>query len=386
MEAGTRRHRSNKLWFTLHGWVGVQLGVLLFVVMFSGTLATVAHELDWLLNPALRVTPQERTVSYGRILEAVRQAYPQRRVSFIQAPLGPRFAAEVWAEQPGAEDFTATIRRVYVNPYTGEVQGDTGWFNLQRTLRNFHMMLSLPALGIYVVSLFGFALLLSVVTALLFYKRWWRRFLVLRADRGRRVLWSDLHRLGGLWSLWFTLLIAVTGIWYFIEMGLFDAGVGLQDIPDPYPAAVVASAPPHDEPPGLDALLARARQAYPGLRIAGIRLPESPDQAVDVSGHGAAWLVRSRANRVFLDPRDGAVLAVYRGEELPLAYRWVHTADPLHFGDFGGLASKLVWFGFGLIGSGLSLTGTWLWYRRQCSRQPAGSRRSAAAATVRARA
>ena len=56
---------SNKFWFELHGWIGVQLGVALFVIMFSGTLVTVAHEIDWLLNPALRVTPAEKTVGYG---------------------------------------------------------------------------------------------------------------------------------------------------------------------------------------------------------------------------------------------------------------------------------------------------------------------------------
>jgi uncharacterized iron-regulated membrane protein len=37
--------------------------------------------------------------------------------------------------------------------------------------------------------------------------------------------------------------------------------------------------------------------------------------------------------------------------------RFGAAVDPLHFGDFGGLVSKLVWFIFGLALTGLAITG-----------------------------
>ena len=360
---------SNRHWFRLHGWLGVQLGLLLFVVMFSGSLATVGQELDWLVNPAMRVEPAGASAGYDEMLANVQQAYPDHQIRFVIAPQNPYFAVEVqlWRTEPEPEHFTDGLRRVYVNPYSGEIQGATGWFAIQRTLRNFHMQLSLPAFGIYVVAALGFVLLSSVASALLFYKRWWRRLFILRLHRGRRVFWSDAHRAGGLWSLWFTLIIAITGIWYFVEMGMIDAGVGLSDVPQAPPtlsAADLRAQGARPERLSVDGLLARLRVVYPGLDVNRIWLPGEPDGAVRFTGQADAWLVRGRANNVYLNPYDGSVMARYRAEELPLAYRWVHTADPLHFGDFGGITTKLLWLLFGLLASALPLTGAYQWHKR----------------------
>lgn len=66
------------------------------------------------------------------------------------------------------------------------------------------------AWGYYVVCALSLPLLASAVTALFFYKRWWQRWFAFKWSRGAAVLWSDLHKTGGLWSLWF---IAVIALW-----------------------------------------------------------------------------------------------------------------------------------------------------------------------------
>ncbi|MBP8111925.1 MAG: PepSY domain-containing protein, partial [Agitococcus sp.] len=39
----------------------------------------------------------------------------------------------------------------------------------------------------------------------------------------------------------------------------------------------------------------------------------------------------------------------------------MHIADPLHYGTLGGIWTKIIWFIFGVILSGMSITGFMMW-------------------------
>ncbi len=74
--------------------------------------------------------------------------------------------------------------------------------------------------------------------------------------------------------------------------------------------------------------------------------------------------MRDRANKMYLDPRDGRVVYAQTAQDLSPYWRWTHMADPIHFGSFGGLTTKLIWFTFGIFLAGLSLSGGWLHLKR----------------------
>jgi len=202
-----------------------------------------------------------------------------------------------------------------------------------------------------------------MITGIIVYRKWWKGFFTLERKRGRRVLWGSVHKLLAVWSLWFVAVMAITGTWYFIEALLFDltdfAYIGLPTVDDDlseYGPAIPSA--------DLDGVVARAKQEVPSLRVALVRLPTRTNDVISVQGQTDAVLVRDRTNRVNFHPFSGELVSVQLAQDLSPAWRWVDTADPLHFGDFGGIWSKLVWFGFGLALNAMILTGAWLYLRR----------------------
>ena len=53
--SGARRGGGRaRIWFLVHSWLGFKLSPVLGVICLSGSLASVSHEIDWLLTPTLR--------------------------------------------------------------------------------------------------------------------------------------------------------------------------------------------------------------------------------------------------------------------------------------------------------------------------------------------
>ncbi|HEX8655521.1 MAG TPA: PepSY-associated TM helix domain-containing protein [Allosphingosinicella sp.] len=356
---------TRRSWFRWHSWIGLTTGLLLFVVCWSGTIAVFSREIDLALDPGVTAAPRTERIAWGAAARNLGQAHPDWWVYQITASHGPGTTVEAWAL-----DGEGVSHRILADPASGGLLGTRSMFGVQRFFRSFHMALFIEAwpilgvpLGDWIVALLAIPLLASLVTSLVFYRRFWRGFFKLERAKGRKVFWSDVHKLTGLWSLWFLLAIGLTGLWYLGERHLPEG-------PAPPRAAPVKNArllPVAD-------LVARAGAAFPELRINAIILNDYEAGQIELHGQDGALLVRDRAARLWLDSRSGKALRVQRSSDLAAYERWIDTADPVHFGNFAGLWSKVPWFVFGLALSGLCLSGAYLQAKRQ-ERRPGGGYR-----------
>lgn len=335
-------------WFRVHSFAGVVTGLLLFIVCWTGTFATVSHEIDWLLTPALRAGAAQG-FDPDAAERAALQHQPAGQLLWMAWPLHEGFAVDVVLKTP-----TSSMWHAYVDPAILQPQGGNSYFNAQRFFRSLHMSLFLKfGIGIYIVGATGVVLLLSGLTPFVFFKRWWTKFFRFHPRGGARAVTSEVHKIAGLWGLWFVLLIAITGIWYLVEQLLIDVA----DAKFIYPTPPAFSGPAEPRLP-LSTFVLAARGADPVLDVRTIG--RAGNGLVYVNGQADHLLVRDRATTLFFEPTTARLVEARQAGDLGLAGRWVEAVDLLHFGTFAGLPTKLIWFVFGLALSVLCLTGAYL--------------------------
>jgi len=362
-----QRRLGGRFWFALHGWFALPVWGGLLLICLTGTLCTVSQEITWLYDSKVRADPSAGAPRLDLVQAAIAQAYPEANIDSVQIE-EPYFAYRVRIGLPGDDRKT-----LFVNPYTGELQGEAEGAGFRGFILALHGWLLLPwqgdySLGWYLVTLFSMPLLGSLVTALLMLKRFWRFFYQprVRLGKGARVFWGDLHRLLGVWSIWFVAIVGASGLWFLIQGALVHNQVAIYpSAPALSPEAVAVTATttaPKNLP--LEVLVARAKDEYPDLRIKYIKLPEYADDTVIVRGNRSWSLFRDNVNAVYLNPYNGETVAAHSPGNVSVLHAVGALITPLHFGNFGGLVSKLVWFFFGCLLSLIIGGGFFVWSKR----------------------
>ncbi len=345
---------KRKAFYKPHRWIGVNLSILLFIVCFSGTLATLSHEIEWLLNPAYRAKPTGWIADKNSIVTNLKNEYPQGTIVHWRGAVEKYLCDVIQLKTDENKLF------LYINPYNGAIQGASR-LTLQRYLRDLHYFLFIPfGIGHYLVLFFAFCLLVQTITALLFYKNWFRKFFFLRKGRKTNAVLINLHRLSGLWSLPLILLFSLTGIWYFAErINVADirttANMKMPILQMPIEETLPFERFSYDI--DYNRAVKIAKSYIPNLNVKDITPPSSPSHPLYLTGSSEVQLVRNRANRVYIHPTTYQVIQWQKADSIDTVTWLNDIADPLHFGTWGGLVTKLIWFLFGLAISGLTLTG-----------------------------
>ncbi len=357
MSAGKPRTR---LWFLWHSWLAMPVWAFLFFVCLTGTIAVVSTEINWLVDPSMRASGGGEPLPPSALIAAAEAAAPGGRVSSLSWG-GSHMAVGARMAMPDG-----TFTTAWVNPVTGAVQGMSTGNSFREFFRALHGWLLTFPTGWYLVTLLAIPLLGSLITGMVVYKRFWRSFYQprIRWSQAPRVMWGDLHRVAGTWSIWFIAIIAVTSLWFLIYIALIHLGLGLGGGKPPVMVEreqipVTATAPKVD----ADAILTAAITALPDMRLRYLGLPGTAYEPATVYGSsGQAPLL---PDYVRVNPFTATVIAVEGGLDGASGVELTRTVmRALHTGDFGGLPIKLVWFTFGLLMTLLVFSGMLIWMKR----------------------
>ncbi len=183
----------------------------------------------------------------------------------------------------------------------------------------------------------------------------------------------DLHNVLGFYSLAVLLIVTLTGVGLCFNKPVRKfvvARTGSKRVR-------VAKITPTGAPLGPDALLAAARREVPEARLVLATFPTRPNQPF------STMLQRTGAGlfpyvNIKIDPYGGQVLAREDNATAPLGDKIMRQIAVLHFGIWGGPASKILYVLLGFVPIGLYGTGVVLWWNRTRAQRLAKRRRKGA--------
>jgi uncharacterized iron-regulated membrane protein len=361
---------SQKLWFQLHGWCSLPVWLIFTTVCLTGTIAVLSHEMTWLFNENARaLNPQNLPAKpIADLVAAVQQVEPTAAVTSVMV-MEPYLVTAVMFT---TETLPAAI--AYVNPYTGVVQEINPGLNFISFMRSLHGWLLFPwqhsySVGYYLVSAMSLLMLGALITGLVIYKRFWQSFTTpkLRLHQGKKTVLADLHRLSGVWSLWFLLLMSLTGLWYLIQAMLWHNEVEFSYEVEPLSSLYMPAVAADGKQPAmipLEQAIARAQQFLPELKPAFVAMPEHPRDYYRISGYGDSIWFDQYSYTAWINPWSGEVADSRVPAQMGPLETVMSVADPLHYGTLGGLWTKAIWFVFGFLVSSMSITGFMIWGSR----------------------
>lgn len=359
--------RQTMAW--LHGWSGLLLGWVLYVMCLAGSLAVFRPEIGEWMRPETRdraPAPQAAAAAVGWLQKHASDA----GAWFLYAP-GPRSntVEAVWFH--GLDYTLRALDPVSGLPALRQTRGGEFFYRL-----HFELQLPYPW-GRLLACTAAAAMLLALISGVIAHRRIFRDFFTFRPGRGQRA-WLDAHNALGVFALPFHIMITFTGLVTLFSLAMpwgahavygNNSAAAFQDL---VPGAIsrAAAGKPGTLAP-IAPMIAEAERHFGGGHIGLISVLNPKDAASLVLVYQADdGGIATSPEAISFDGTTGRVLADYReGRAMVKAYDVVYG---LHLARFADPLIRWLYFASGLALTGGIATGLILWIVKRRERAPLG--------------
>ena len=359
----------------IHLWLAVPFGLIITIICFTGALLVFEDQVTQLTNRHLYYveSPGSQPLPVGTLVEKVESQltkgatitgvtiYPQPDRSYQVNLSAPKGAA------------------VYIDPYTGEVLGQSQRTPFFRTVFMLHRWLldSQPADGgiFWGKRITGISTLLFVIILLSGIVIWWPRSrkglkngIQIALRKGKTCFWHDLHAAGGIYVLLLVLVMALTGLTWSFDWykNAFYTLFGVETTAPAKGPAPKEKSPQGPQPGTTTEATAPVTPFACWQQVYDQVAAENPDRLKIEITDGTASVSNNRYGNIRGTDRSqsgqitGASLYKDTGNSGKIR-GWIYS---VHTGAWGGNLTRIIWFLAALLGATLPLTGYYLWIKR----------------------
>lgn len=353
----------------LHLWLGLAAGLILSVVGLTGSLYVFEPELSAFLERDLYHLQGEKLLFNNDIDMA----------EYIETNTGQSIQSIQWPKR-GRETYVFKLFNdeswYYLDQSTGVITsgGEALGNSVFGFILDLHTTLTMGDTGRIIT---GFASLIFAIMMLTTGLYLWYPDNKGRRKSSFKIKWDatkkrvnyDLHNVTGFYFFLPLFLVGITGASFYFN----DEAQWVLDkitFSEPAPESVweVKSTLPLEN---SDEKLMTSRQAlaemnkyYPTMYKRNLWLTDQPDGKLSFAFQDKINVYSGPDHRIFLtvDPYTGKILSENNPEKLPtgsaIMARWLL---PIHFGEFGGITTRIIWFFAGLLPAFLTITGFKIW-------------------------
>ena len=355
--------RTIRAWSWTHKWSSLVSTVFLLMLCVTGLPLVFTHEIDEVLlhqtwEPAYA---DGRRLNQDQVLEVALARHPGDVAAFMSFD-EDRPVVNVTSVDPNGPAGKYNFQPI--DQTSGDAAPLVAGHPVMEFLLQLHtdMFLGLP--GMLFLGAMGLLLVVAVVSGVVLYAPFMKRlpFGTVRVKKAARTRWLDYHNLLGVVTVAWVLVVGVTGVVNTLATPIlaYWKDTALKELTVAYDSPA-----PMGERSSLDAAVERARAALPGMQLQFVAFPGtaySTDHHYAVFFHGDTPLTTHMTTPALIDARTGELAAV---AQMPWYVKTLSLSQPLHFGDYGGLALKILWALLDIATIIILGSGVYLWLAKR---------------------
>ncbi len=366
-----------KLW-KIHSWIGLISGLALVIIGITGSVLVFHQEIANAVYPEETLNADSylgsQRLPIADLCGTVEGKYPEFWIRGWLFNYNSPQRDKVFIMKRGESDW----HLAYVDPYTGETSPTPiatnktiyGWFI------DLHYTFFADHIGMTIAAILALGFIFLAVSGIYLHKPFFKALFRLRIGASSRIFFSDLHKAIGIATIPLNLILGITGAYWNITHVAHEliehAGEDEHDkINQEFPAYRERIA----QLPSL------AEETISGYSLNYIYFPREEEPMFYLYGqHPGAGIFRSLyGSHIWVDAKTSEVTYSQDLREAGIWTQIVDSFEPLHFGGFGGLTTKILWSLAGFSPAVLSITGTIMYFKRGRKKRKREQRNSLAA-------
>ncbi|WBL20882.1 PepSY-associated TM helix domain-containing protein [Zunongwangia sp. HRR-M8] len=368
--------RNYNVFFHLHTISGIIISAALFIIFFCGAFALIKDEITaWEKGENVDMEIASN-IDYDRAMQTLENEglhLTGRDIRMIPPDVKQKMFVGITgskAKNASDEDKIATYYNLHTRKYRLSTYYE--FYSIGELIYRLHFFHQVPIYGIYIAGLIAFFFLLAIISGIIVHwKKIVSNFYIFRPTTKLKTIWTDAHTALGVIGLPFQFMFAITSCFLCLSALVLlpinyvyngDQDAALAEL-RPMQKTYEWKAEDTKEIPSLNDFVEKTNEKWPDFEPSQVYIKNygGTNMKFQIDGLLNSKKAFLGHGRIVYDVMTNTITEEKNPEDPGYAEVVEVAIRKLHFGDFGGLSLKIIYFVLAIITCFVILSGVLIW-------------------------